>query len=210
MQLTRCRKTVSSLKVTRLGELLVDSGKGITLANLPTLTIDLTQDAERPYSEFSDPDAHYRDLSDWFQSVIPGLKNLSIIQCWVEKKGQIAIPDSDEVIEVLTPGLDIFALLDTNNVRFPALQTLHLQHVTTTASNLTKFLNLHRKTLVSLKIDRPCIDPKEWKEMKQNIEEEAQQGHYGSKSGCEVILTDAMTDPMGIDKNWKAFNSLIW
>ena len=209
-QLKVSKKDVSSLRMTHFGELLEDFRKGIGLANLPTLTIDLAQDSSRPYVELSNPNAHYRALSSWFNSAIPRLKNLNIVQCWAVEWKTVAVPDSDQPINVMTPALDLLALFATNNVRFPALQTLHLQHVTTTASSLTKFLDLHRKTLVSLKIDRPCIDPKDWKQMKQKIEEEAQRGYYGPKSGCEVILTDAMTDPMGIDKNWKGFNSLIW
>lgn len=201
LQLERSRKNISSLRVTSIGEILDRPGMGLNLANLPSLTIDLAADADYACRTIiDDPDWPDWNFSDWFKSAAPRLENLKIIQRWTTTMRD----------DRLQPALDIFELLASGNVRFPMLQALHLQHVTTTPYSLNKFLSVHRKTLVSLKIDRPCIYPKEWNEMKERVEQEAEQGYYGPESECEVTLTDAMTDPMGIDKEWKPFDSLIW
>ena len=205
LQLEHSRKEISSLRVTYLCEILDEPGRGFNLANFPTLTIDLATSADYALraiedDEFPHPDGNF---SDWFQSAARKLKNLNIIQCWITEKNKV------EPLDALVPALDIFRLLNFRNLTFPTLQTLYLQHVTTTASSLTEFLNRHRKTLISLTIVRPCIDPEDWNEMRQRIEDEVEQGYYGPESGCEIVLTDAMTDPMGNDKDWKAFDSLI-
>ena len=248
-QLKRSRRKITSLRVTYLGEILDEAGRGLNLADLLTLTIDLTENDSYNFAatwleeeeddeeidedegaedddydddnqdksddeddDVSEDDTFYTDsrYSDWFKSAVPTLKNMKIIQRWANKASIVKSPLLPESVKTRQPALDIFRMFEMKKAKFSMLQTLHLEHVTTTASSLTKFLKRHRKTLVSLKIDRPCIDPIEWEELKQKIEEQAKRGYYGPKSGCEIVLTDAMTDPMGIDKDWKAFDSLVF
>ena len=213
LQLERSRVNISSLTVTCLREIIDPHGPGLDLANLSTLTLDLASEANCAWDKFPDADQSY--FSSWFTSAASKLKNLNIIQSWLtDDAEEESWYGAGHGIRHPYWGLavDIFAVMSSGitTVQFPMLQNLHLQHVTTTAFSLTKFLNVHRKTLVSLKIDRPCIDAEEWNRMRQRIEEEAAQGYYGPESGCEISLTDAMTDPLGMDKDWQAFYDLIW
>ena len=213
LHLERSRKDISSLRVTNIGEILYSPGKGLNLANLSTLTIDLAEEANYSYdeSQIYGMHEHTGRFSDWFKSAAPRLRNLTIIQRWITKKRIVWRHFRfGAIIERIEPALDILDLFVTENMTFPMLQTLCLQHVTTTTLSLTKFLNFHRETLVHLKIDRPCIDRddrKNWNEMRQKIGQEVEQGCFGSESGCETILTDAMTDPLGIDKDWRPFDN---
>ena len=156
------------------------------MTSLRTLRLDFAAGAEQNYRRLHDQ--HSFELSTWLQSA-RNLKSLTLIQGPLDSWASTVV--------------DFFALLWENSLAFPMLESVHLQYITTRASMLRHFLEQHRKTLLSLKIDRPYIDPEHWSILKEEIIAGTSTGALGPKVASKVVLTDSVIPGWMSVEGWR-------
>lgn len=185
----QAQKGISSLTVTSIDEIARDPWRRLDMTSLRTLRLDFAAAAVEMYEMI-----RTHRFSTWFQSAT-SLKNLTLIQGPLDSTANLVI--------------NFFALLRENAFTFPMLECVDLQYVTTHVGILRTFLEQHRKTLLSLKIDRPYILADDWDILKQEILAGTSSGALGPKVASKVVLTDAVTPGLLSAQEWRQEMVLI-
>lgn len=184
LALNRARKGISSLAVTNMGEIAASPWRRLDMTSLSTLSLDFAAGAEN-YRRFRNLPSQ---LSTWLLSA-RNLKSLTLTQSPLDS-GASAV-------------FDFFAILFHNSLTFPMLESVHLQYITTRAVMLRHFLEQHRKTLLSVNIDRPYIDAHAWRNLKQEILAGTSTGALGPGVAYKAVLTDAVLPGCMTNGEWR-------
>ena len=101
--------------------------------------------------------------------------------------------------------IDFFQIICLNELcvgetKFPALESLHLKHLTTRGDALCSFLRDHRKTLTSLTIEQPQMRAQDWRSLRSKILKGDCDGMV-VRPGVKAMLSETIYGPSA---QWEA------
>ena len=180
----RCSNNVRNLKLRAFDEIRALPELHIDVSCLRSLTIDLTDNSGNTSSNVSmldDFDIFECPMACWLLTTI-SIESLTLIQH--------------------PPNFNFNFLGFLDRLRFSKLTELHLKYLTTPRGTLYRFINAQRETLVSLRIEEPVAEPRQWNPLQQDISN-AVSAVFETKTGTELVLTDSFRpDRISVPRWW--------